>query len=60
MTLKKTILEKDPGVNVDNKMKFLNQTEIQVNKSYRILHLIKRSYDLLDVDSLERHFCGNP
>ena len=41
MTLK-TIRKKDLGVNVDNKLKFSNHTEIQVNKANRILHLIKR------------------
>ena len=49
MTLKKTIREKDLGVNVDNKLRFSNHTEIQVNKANRILHLIKRSYDILDL-----------
>ena len=49
MTLKKTILEKDLGVNVDNKLKFSSHTEIQVNKANRILHLIKRSHDTLDL-----------
>ena len=54
MTLEKVILEKDLEVNVDNKLKFSNYTEIQVNKAHRILHLTKHSYDLLDADSLKR------
>ena len=49
MTLNKTIREKDLGVKVDNKLNFSNHTEIQVNKANRILHQIKRSYDILDL-----------
>ena len=49
MVLNKTIRGKALGVNVDNKLNFSNHTEIQVNKANRILHLIKRSYDILDL-----------
>ena len=54
MTLEKTILEKDHGVNDNNELKFCNRTEIQVSKINKILHLIQRSYDLLDADYLKR------
>ena len=49
MTLNKTIREKNLGVKVDNKLNFSNHTEIQVNKANRILHQIKRSYDIFDL-----------
>ena len=58
VTLEKTELEKDLGVNVDPQLKFSNHVEIQVNKCNKILGLIRRSYDYLDADSLKSLFCA--
>ncbi len=56
VTLDKTVLERDLGVNVDKDLKFSQHAEIQVNKANKILGLIRRSYDFLDGDSLKRLF----
>ena len=50
--LESTILEKDLGVNVDDKLKFDRHTEIQVNKANKMLGMIRRSYTYLDIDSM--------
>ena len=49
-----TEVEKDLGVNMDPSLKFSKHTEIQMNKANRILGLIRRSYELLDGESLKR------
>ena len=43
-----SVLERDLGVNVDNELKFSRHIEIQVNKTNRILGLIRRSFEFLD------------
>ncbi len=50
--LESSILEKDLGVNVDEKLKFDRHTEIQVNKANKMLGMIRRSYTYLDKDSM--------
>ena len=50
--LESIILEKDLGVNVDNKLKFDGHTEKQVNKANKMLGMIRRAYTYLDTDSM--------
>ena len=50
--LESIILEKDLGVNMDNKLKFDRHTEIQVNKANKMLGMIRRAYTYLDTDSM--------
>lgn len=50
--LEETLVEKDLGVYVDNKLNFERHIETQVNKANRILGLIRRSFDNLDEHSL--------
>eukprot|EP00794_Sanderia_malayensis_P011225 gene11225-12404_t len=50
--LESTVLEKDLGVNVDDKLKFDRHTEIQVNKANKMLGMIRRAYTYLDADSM--------
>ena len=48
--------EKDPGVEVDNELKFSQHIEKQVGKANRILGQIRRSYQYLDVETLRLLF----
>lgn len=45
--------EKDLGVIVDDALKFDRHTESQVNKANKVLGLIRRSYENLDMDSFK-------
>ena len=58
--LETTVLEKDHRVNVDPELKFSKHAEIQVNKAdkipRKILGMIRRSYEFLDVDTMKRLF----
>ncbi len=54
--LEGTELEKDLGIHVDPSLKFSKHVEVQVNKANRILGLIRRSYQHLDMESFKRLF----
>jgi hypothetical protein len=54
--LESSELERDLGVNIDNELKFSKHVEVQVNKANRILGLIRRSYEYLDVETLRLLF----
>jgi hypothetical protein len=56
VTLGKTELEKDLGINIDPTLKFSQHIEIQVNKANKILGLIRRSYEYLDQESFRMLF----
>ena len=56
LTLIVMITEKDLGVNVDTSLKFSQHVEIQVNKANKLLGLIRRSFEYLDVDTMKRLF----
>ena len=43
-------------MNINVQLKFSKHIEIQVNKAEKILRLIRRSYELLDGDSLKKLF----
>jgi ribonuclease P/MRP protein subunit RPP40 len=58
VVLETTDLEKDLGVNIDAQLKFSKHVEMQVNKSNRILGLIRRSYEYLDAESVKLLFCA--
>lgn len=54
--LENSSAERDLGVNIDNELKFSKHVETQVNKANRILGLIRRSYEHLDVETLRLLF----
>ena len=54
--LQKTTCEKDLGVFVDNNLSFDHHINQAVNKSNRLLGLIRRTYTYLDKDSLKTLF----
>ena len=56
VTLEVTECEKNLRVNVDPELKFYKYIEVQVNKDNNILHMIRRSYEYLDADTLKRLF----
>ena len=51
--IEKSCVEKDLGVCVDKELKFSRHTETQVNKSNKLLGLIRRSYEYLDVETMK-------
>ena len=54
--LKTTKLDEDVGVNVDPEQKIFKFTEIQVNKTNKMLRLIYRSYEYMDGEMLKNWF----
>jgi hypothetical protein len=48
----KSCVEKDLGVCVDKELNFSRHTGTQVNKSNKLLELIRRSYEYLDVEMM--------
>ena len=56
--LLETTLEKDIGVHMDPELRFLQHLERQVNKAYRLLGLIRRSFDYLDCDAMKLLFAA--
>lgn len=52
VTLEECDMEKDLGVNVDNDLKFSKHVQIQVNKTSRLLALLRRGFTVLDSSSL--------
>ena len=52
--LKRTEVEKDLGVYVDDQLKFNKHASTAASKANRILGVIKRSFTCLDADSLSR------
>ena len=53
--LEETELEKDLGVHIDPELKFSKHVERQVNKANRILGLIRRSYEFIDIEFMKNH-----
>jgi hypothetical protein len=53
-TLESTTLEKDLGVYVDPELKFSSHIEIQVNKANKILGMIRRSFEFMDIQVMKR------
>ncbi len=51
-----TELEKDLGVNIDPKLNFSQHIEVQVNKANKILGIIRRSFEYLDVENVKKLF----
>ena len=49
-------LEKDLGVHIDPELKFLKHVERQVIKANRILGLIHRSYEHIDIEVIKKLF----
>jgi hypothetical protein len=49
-------MEKDLGVNIDNKLKFSKHIEGQVNKANERLGLIRRSFEFLDAQAMKQLF----
>ena len=56
--LEETELEKDLGVHIDPELKFSKHIERQVNKANRILGLIRRSYEYIDMDVMTKLFAS--
>ena len=54
--LEETELEKDVGVHIDPELKFSKHVERQVNKANRILGLIRRSYEFIDMEVMKKLF----
>ena len=54
--LENSDVEKDLGVYVDNGLNFSKHVEIQVNKANRILGLIRRSYEYIDIETMKLLF----
>ena len=54
--LEETELEKDLGVHIDPELKFSKHVERQVNKANRILGLIRRSYEFIDMEVMKKLF----
>ena len=50
--------EKDLGVLIDTELKFSKHVESQVNKANRILGLIRRSYEYIDMEAMRLLFCA--
>ena len=48
--------EKDLGVHIDPELKFSKHVERQVNKANRILGLIRRSYEYIDMEVMKKLF----
>ena len=58
ITLNSSEAERDLGVIVDKELKFSKHVETQVNKVNRILGLVRRSFEHLDIDSMRMLFVG--
>ena len=56
VTLEKSEIERDLGVQVDKDLRFSQHIETQVNKANRLLGLIRRSYEHLDAESMKLLF----
>ena len=56
VTLEKSEIERDLGVQVDKDLRFSQHIETQVNKANRLLGLIRRSYEHLDAESMQLLF----
>ena len=54
--LEETEFEKDLGVHIDPELKFSKPVERQVNKANRILELIHRSYEFIDMEVMKKLF----
>ena len=54
--LEETERDKDLGVQVDPELKFSKHVERQVNKANRILGLICRSYEYIDIEVMKQLF----
>ena len=54
--LEETELEKDLRVRIDPELKFSKHVERQVNKANKILGLIRRSYEYIDMEVMTKLF----
>jgi hypothetical protein len=54
--IEKSCVEKDLGVCVDRELKFYRHIETQVNTSNKLLGLIRRSYEYLDIEMMKLLF----
>ena len=58
VTLEKSEIERDLGVQVDKVLRSSQHIETQVNKANRLLDLIRRSYKHLDAESMKFTACS--
>ena len=56
VTLEKSEIERDLGVQVDNVLRFSQHIETRINKANRLFGLIRRSYKHLDAESMQLLF----
>ena len=56
VTLEKLEIERDLGIQVDKDLRFSQHIETQVNQAYRLLALIRRSYEHLNAESMKLLF----
>jgi hypothetical protein len=56
VTIEKSCVEKDLGVCVDKELKYSWHIGMQVNTSNRLLCLIRRSYEYLDIEMMKLLF----
>ena len=54
--LEESELEKNLGIHIDPEMKFSKHVERQGNKANRILGLLPRSYEYIDIKSHEKNY----